>query len=131
MWITKNLTMFWSFQRQKLNLMPHLYDHTFTVRTIDLFETPFNNTIIKIEFGALSSNYHCLKCVRIRSFSDPYFPAFGLNTEMHSDGIQGDTPYLSVFILNAGKSTDQKNSEYGHFLRSVWQSLFANIINGF
>ena len=24
---------------------------------------------------------HCLKDVRIRSFSDPYFPAFGLNTE--------------------------------------------------
>ena len=24
---------------------------------------------------------HCLKDVRIRSFSDPYFPAFGPNTE--------------------------------------------------
>ena len=27
--------------------------------------------------------WHCLKIVRIRSFSGPYFPAFGLNTERH------------------------------------------------
>ena len=38
--------------------------------------------------------YHCLKNVCIQSYSDPQFPAFGLNT-------------------------DQNNSEYGHFLRSV------------
>ena len=36
--------------------------------------------------------YHCVKSVRIRSYSGPYFPAFGLNTE-----------YLSVFSQNAGK----------------------------
>ena len=35
---------------------------------------------------------HCLKSVCIRSYSDPHFPAFGLNT-------------------------DQNNSENGHFLR--------------
>ena len=28
--------------------------------------------------------YHCLKCVCIWSFSGPYFPAFGLNTERYS-----------------------------------------------
>ena len=26
---------------------------------------------------------HCIKSVRIRSYSGPYFPAFGLNTERH------------------------------------------------
>ena len=36
----------------------------------------------------------------------------------HSDWIRRDTSYLSVFSPNAGKY-DQKNSEYGHFLRSV------------
>ena len=36
---------------------------------------------------------YCLKSVRIRSFSGPYFPAFGLNT-------------------------DQKNCKYGHFSHS-------------
>ena len=38
--------------------------------------------------------HHCVKSVRIRSFSGLYFSASGLNT-------------------------DQKKSEYGHFLRSA------------
>ena len=38
-------------------------------------------------------NSHCVKSVRTRSYSSPYFPAFGLNT-------------------------DQNNSECGQFLRS-------------
>ena len=41
---------------------------------------------------------HCVKSVRIRSFSGPYFPSFGLNTH-------------------------QKNSEYGHFSRSAEQLI--------
>ena len=53
--------------------------------------------------------HHCLKSVRIQSYSGPRFSAFGLNTERHS--------VLSVFSPNAG-NTDQNNSEYGHFLRS-------------
>ena len=44
---------------------------------------------LKQQYGC---NEHCVKSVRIRSCSGPYFPAFGLNT-------------------------DQNNYEYGHFLR--------------
>ena len=43
---------------------------------------------------------HCVKNVRIRSYSGPHFSAFGLNTERY------------------GVDADQNNSEYGHFLRS-------------
>ena len=47
------------------------------------------------------------------------FPAFScIWTEY------GEIPYLSVFSPNAeksGKNTDQNDSEYGHFLRSVSQ----------
>ena len=43
----------------------------------------------------------CVKSVRIRSFSGPYFPAFGLNTKRYSLS-------LHIFSPNAGK--------YGHFL---------------
>ena len=38
---------------------------------------------------------HYEKNVRIRSYSGPYFPAFGLNSK--------DTEYLSKFSLNVGK----------------------------
>ena len=41
--------------------------------------------------AALDVKYHYVKSVRIRSYSGPYFPAFG------------DTLYLPVFSLNAGK----------------------------
>ena len=54
------------------------------------------------------SLFHCIKNVRFRSFSSPYFPAFGLNTSK--------SPYSGPMRDNA----DQKNSKYGHFLRSVF-----------
>ena len=46
---------------------------------------------------------HCVKSVRIRSFSGPHFPAFGLNTERYSV-----SPYLSVFSPNAEKYGSEK-----------------------
>ena len=51
--------------------------------------------------------YYCVKSARIRSFSGPYFPAFGLNTG------------ISQYSVRMRENTDQKNSEYGHFSRSV------------
>ena len=42
-----------------------------------------------------------MKSVRIRSFSGPSFPAFGLNTERYY--------YLSVFNPNAGKFDKNHN----------------------
>ena len=38
------------------------------------------NTCISL----VNTSYHCMKSVRIRSYSGPYFPAFGLNTEKYS-----------------------------------------------
>ena len=43
---------------------------------------------------------HCMKSHRIRSFSGPYFHEFGLNAE-------------------------QKNSQYGHFSRNEYVSLYC------
>ena len=57
-----------------------------------------------------SSECHCVKSVRIRSYSGPYFPAFGLNKETHS---------VSPYSIRMLENTDQNNSEYGHFSRSV------------
>ena len=34
------------------------------------------------------SMYHCAKSVRIRSYSGPHFPAFGLNTERYSVSLR-------------------------------------------
>ena len=45
-----------------------------------------------------------MKTVRIRSFSGPYFPAFGMNSE---------------FSVRMQENMDQKKPEYAHFSRSV------------
>ena len=51
----------------------------------------------------------CVKNVRIRSFSGPYFLAFGLNTERYS---------ISLCIQSKCGNTDQKkNSKFGLALR--------------
>ena len=52
---------------------------------------------------------HCLKGIRIWSYSGPYFPTFGLNME---------TYFVSQYSVRMRENTDQNNSEYGHFFCS-------------
>ena len=57
---------------------------------------------------------HFVKNDRIRSFSGPYFPAFGLNTERYREKLR-----ISPYSVRMRENTDQKNSKYGHFPHSV------------
>ena len=72
---------------------------------------------------------HCVKSVRIRSYSGPHFS----RVFPHSDWIRRDNLYLSVFSPNAGNSgenTDQNNSEYGHFSSSLSNIYHGTILRG-
>ena len=51
----------------------------------------------------INALWHCMKSVCVFG---PYFPSFGLNTER-------------CYSVRMCENTDQKNSEYGHFSRSV------------
>ena len=76
-------------------------------------------------FAKKTYHRHCVKSVRIRSYSGPHFSRIFT----HSDWIRKDTPSLSVFSLNSGKceeNADQNNSEYRHFLRS---EIFGRVIH--
>ena len=69
--------------------------------------------------------FHCVRSVRIRSFSGPYFPTFGLKTERYSvfSRIQtenGEILRISPYSVRMRENTDQKNSEYGHHSGSVF-----------
>ena len=57
-----------------------------------------------------TTKYHCVKSVCIQSYSGPYFLVFGLTTERYS-----------VYSEN----TDQNNSEYGYFLRSINRIFYS------
>ena len=39
-----------------------------------------NKKLMYLKFVFIQPTDHCVKSVRIRSYSGPYFPAFGLNT---------------------------------------------------
>ena len=60
-------------------------------------------------FNASNHELHCVESFRIWSFSGPFFPVFGLSRVV----------CISLYSVPIRKNTDQKNSEYGHFLRSV------------
>ena len=73
---------------------------------------------------------YCVKSVRIRNFSAPYFAAFGLNTERYS---------LSLRIQSeCGKILTRKNLNTDVFYASGSQnpvkhlkwSFFAKVVNG-
>ena len=66
--------------------------------------------------GDTPKSIHCVKSVRIWSYSGPHFSSIF----PHSNWIRRDTDYLFVFSPNAGKcgkNANQNNSEYGFFLR--------------
>ena len=58
----------------------------------------------KLDDFSTAIKYHCVKCVRIRSYSGPHFPAFGLN--------------ISPYSVRMRENADQNNSAYGHFSRT-------------
>ena len=57
------------------------------------------------------------------SYSGPYFPAFGLNTERYGE--------LSPYLVQMRENTDQKvqnNSKYWHVLRIVIRDIYFGFI---
>ena len=80
---------------------------------------------------------HCLKSVPFWSYSGPYFPTFGLNTERYRVSLRiqsgcGKIRSISPYSVRMGENTDQNNSEYGHFLHSgnlLKIAFFRNLVN--
>ena len=81
-------------QTKKLNNPKKVLDLLYPIPTtcyhlqlfclINFFVT--SHTLIHI--AKVFSLRHCVKSVRIRSFSGPYFPSFGLNTERYGASLR-------------------------------------------
>ena len=71
--------------------------------------------LLENSFITRNSEFHCVKSVRVRSFSDSYFPAFGLNT------ASKEYSAYSILMLELTR----KNSEYVHCSRSVHFLLYC------
>ena len=75
-------------------------------KTINFPKLSYNFSYEKVNFSIINPT-HSVKSVRIRSYSGPYFHAFGLRI-----------PHISPYSVRMRENTAQNNSEYGHFLRS-------------
>ena len=61
------------------------------------------------------------KCPNTEFFSGPYFPVFGLNTEIYSLNLRILSEYEKIRTI--------KNSVFGHFSRSVSETYLKHIFN--
>ena len=64
----------------------------------------------KTSSSCLHQDKHYVKSIQIRSFSGPYFPAFGLNIEIYGVNLRIQSEYRKI--------RTRKNSVFGHFSRS-------------
>ena len=88
-----NVKTSWEFTKIYNFLLSCLLIRDTDLTGSSLQNRPFHNSN-KRDFSYMYTTNHCVKSVRIRSYSGPHFPAFGL--------------------------TDHKISEYGHFSRSEY-----------
>ena len=65
-------------------------------------------TLTKTSFNKV---LHCVKSVRIRNLFWSVFP--------HIQTEYGEILRISPYLVQMRENTDQKNSDYGHFSRSV------------
>ena len=70
---------------------------------------------------------HCVKSVRIQSYSGPYFPAFGLNTERYSVSlrIQSECGKIRTRIT---PNTETFHAVLPIHLFSQWEKKFFKLI---
>ena len=88
----------------QLKLFQYLFENFYHIKSF--FKTTVNSAL------DITRNVPiCVKSVRTRSFSDSYFPAFGLNTE--------EILRVSPYSVQMWENTDQKSYENGHFPLSV------------
>ena len=70
-----------------------------------------STSVKRVFFQEELQNVHCIKSVRILSFSGPYFPAFGLNTEIYGVNLRVQS--------KCGKMRVRKTRNMGTFHKVV------------
>ena len=88
-------------------------------------------------FSKLINGKHCVKFVRIRRYSGPHFPTFGLNTERYrlSLRIQSECGEMRTRItpnMDAFYTVKPVNHRWWSFFASIWSlSLLHSIFSSF
>ena len=72
------------------------------------------------KIGGHSFHSQCVKLVRIRIYSGPPFPEFGLNSHFPAFGQNTEILRLSPYSVQMPENASQNNSKFGRFLRSEY-----------
>ena len=120
---------FWGVGSERINIRSKILKRSLSnkdTRTMSSLErkTFLNKKILALDRYQwyCTSVFHCVKSVRIRSYSGPHFSRIF----PHSDWIRRD--FLRI-QSECGKNPDQNNAEYGHVLRSFNYPKFIYIKN--
>ena len=92
-------------------LINHCYCQFFFHRHFSLVKSARNKPNSKANESTFIEASHCIKSVRIRSFSGQHFPAFGLNTDIYRVNFH-------IHSRKMQENANQKNAKYGHFWRN-------------
>ena len=77
---SEKFTVFWCFQGVEKGSIGNKWVNMEVVIEIVIFQT--------LIYFSWVITFHCVKTVRIRSFSGPYFPAFWLNTKWYGVSLR-------------------------------------------
>ena len=66
---------------------------------------------------------HCVKSVRIRSFSGPYFLVFGLNTERYRVSLRIQSECVKIRT----RKTPNTGTYYAVMVSNVYEQLSINL----
>ena len=69
-----------------------------------------------------ASDKHCVKSVRVRSFSGPYFPAFGQNTEKYGVSVRIESEDGKIRIRKTPNTDNFQAVEMVRLL-SMWSFI--------
>ena len=69
---------------------------------------------------------HCVKSVRIRSYSGPYFPTFGVNTERYEVSVRIQSEREKMWI-RITPNTDTFHTVLPIHLFSKWENIFFKL----
>ena len=83
---TKNMYLA-STETQSLSTNNHLKSHLECNKRVRKLRHDITGVIIQ-GVQKETSDLHCVESIRIRSFSGPYFPTFGLNTERYQVSLR-------------------------------------------
>ena len=82
---------------------------------------------VSVVYNFIIANHHCVKSVRIRSFSGPHFLAFGLNTERYFETLSIQSKCGKIWTRKTPNTDNFQAVHMNTQYSTWWISVFCNV----